>query len=64
MEEYMDDINERERIAEMRRFGVPVIETEEELIQALLRAEEEIENGRVRPAKEVFEEWGMQYDGI
>ncbi len=36
-------------------------ETEEEIIEHLLRSEDDIENGRVRPAEELFKEWEEKY---
>lgn len=37
------------------------IETEEEIIEHLLKSEDDIEHGRVRDAREVFEEWKEKY---
>lgn len=34
----------------------------EEIEEHLLRAEEDIQNGRVRDLQEVWEEWKMKYD--
>lgn len=36
-------------------------ETEEEIIEHLLRSEDDIENGRVRPVEELLKEWEEKY---
>ena len=36
-------------------------ETKEEIIEHLLKSEDDIEHGRVRDAREVFEEWKEKY---
>ena len=37
-------------------------ETEEEIIEHLLRSEDDIENGRVRPVEELLKEWEEKYE--
>ena len=37
------------------------VETKEEIIEHLLKSEDDIEHGRVRDAHEVFNEWKEKY---
>ncbi len=50
----------KENSYDEERFSMKV-ETEEEIIEHLLKSEDDIEHGRVRDTKEIFEEWKEKY---
>lgn len=54
MEEYRKEKRKTDIINKLK-------EAEKEIEEHLLKAEDDIENGRVRDAREVFKEWKTEY---
>ena len=45
----------------MKKPNIKILNIKNEIEKSLLKSEEDIEKGRTRDAKEVFEEWKKRY---